>query len=161
MQMDLKKLNQLWIATFKMYLEAIEKGYDVNVSDILRDSKSILNELNLNKELLKEEWLMVKVLDLINEAQQKIFMIVNDEFSKKWNEIFKRILKGEEIFEEKIFKQKFYTGIPRDRKWFSTNDENIAKKAMNYGLCVEKRGNVYIIVGEESSIKDFLRRCRK
>ena len=161
MRIDLRKLNQLWFATLNMYLEAIRKGYDVNVSNILRDSKSILNELNLNKNLLKEEWLMVKVFDMISEAQQKIFMIADNEFLNKWNEIFKRILEGEIIFEERIFKQKFYTGIPRDKRWICTNDENLAKEAKDFGLSVEKRGDNYIIIGDESLIKDFLKKYRK
>ncbi len=160
-KLDLNILNQLWSATVEMYLEAIEKGYEVNVSDILRNVKSLLNELNLREELQKEEWLIVKVFDMINDAQQRIFMKASDRFVKKWDEIFKRILKGEKIYVKKIYRTKFYSGLPRDKKWIVTSNQEMVKVAMNHGLEIKKLKDKFVIIGNETDLKRLAKIMRE
>jgi len=113
----MKEIEQTWIATMKMAVEARKAGVSLDSAfELLRFAKSILNERrheHTEKELPVVEGMLL-------EAQKEIFLraeLLGKKFSKKWSNELKKAAEGEKIGEFSIWESKFYPTVPKDKKW--------------------------------------------
>ena len=88
------KLAQTFLATADMVTEARKIGFNVDRAlNLLRTAKSVLNEAYLKREIRDD--LLQHIEQLLQEAHAEIFSVCGEEFTEKWDEIFRRIMKGE------------------------------------------------------------------
>ncbi len=153
------KLAQTFLATADMVTEARKIGFNVDRAlNLLRTAKSVLNEAYLKREIRDD--LLQHIEQLLQEAHAEIFSVCGEEFTEKWDEIFKRIMKGEKYGEFKIEKMRFAVGLPRDRRWIRVKslEDEILKEIKEVAEVIETKEG-YVICGE--NLKEALEIMRK
>lgn len=162
----LELLQQNYLATLDMLADFNHRGFSSpEALDILRNTKSMINEMTLNPSTREE--LMEKSQALLEKAQQMIFFRsepMGPEFTGKWDKIFKNILEGSNYGEFSIEKSRFMPGLPRDGDWarvrlpHQINEEKLAEISDNLGVRIEKHDENHVIIrGEKSAIRQALK----
>lgn len=152
----MKEIEQAWVATTKMAVEARKAGVNLgNAFELLRSAKSVLNERGHGHA----------AEEMLAEAQKEIFSkaeLLGKKFSEKWSRALKKAAEGEKIGEFSIWESKFYPAAPKDRRWVRVSLprtlsikklEEIAKKCR---VAVEPQEKQHVII---SGDKDSLRKA--
>ncbi len=157
----MKEIEQAWVATTKMAVEARKAGVSLdNAFELLRSAKSVLNERGHGHaaEVSRAE-------EMLAEAQKEIFSkaeLLGKKFSEKWSRALKKAAEGEKIGEFSIWESKFYPAAPKDSRWVRVSLpktlsikklEEIAKRC---GAAVEPQEKRHVII---SGDKDSLRKA--
>lgn len=155
----MKEIEQAWVATTKMAVEARKAGVSLgNAFELLRSAKSVLNEHG-------HAAAAGRAGEMLAEAQKEIFSkaeLLGKKFSEKWSRELKKAAEGEKIGEFSIWESKFYPAAPKDRRWVRVSLprtlsikklEEIAKRC---GAAVEPQEKQHVII---SGDKDSLRKA--
>ncbi len=153
------KLAQTFLATADMITEARKMGFNVDRAlNLLRTAKSVLNEAYLKEEI--RDLLLQHAEHLLQEVHAEIFSICGEEFTEKWDETFKKIIKGEKYGNFRVEKMRFAVGMPRDKRWIRVKnlEEDILNEIKKVAKVV-KTEEGYVICGE--NLEEALRIMRK
>ncbi len=171
--MNLDALEQLWLAVMKMGTEVRKKtGIELSPAfELLRAAKPFLNECRLDAEAGEqaEPEFLVRAEEMIHSAQRDIYLAgesLGKNFIEGWDDVFGRVMRGERIGEFPLSKPSFRPGMPQGN-WVMIKPPKAlgAKKlsdiAKAHGLKLEKRDEGYILIGNDSSIREALKEVKE
>ena len=161
----MESIEQTWIVTQRMAGEVKKAGFAVDSAvNRLRSAKAMLNECRLDEHARAE--LLPKASALIEDAQREIVSTaepLGTDFTEKWTAELKRALMGEKIGEFTVEgSSKFYSNMPRDRKWVRVAIPESVKKELEgigdrAGAEIRPDGDSHVIIaGEKASIRKAL-----
>jgi len=167
--MLLDEQEQLWLATMKMGM-AVKKKSGIELSrafDQLRSAKTLLNECRLDDDAEPE--ILASAQEMINTAHREIYIAgeaLGTSFTKKWDETFDKIMRGEKIGEFPISKPTFEPGMPKG-KWIKIKPpkglkvKKLREIAKAKGLKIEKKDEHYILIGDSNSLQEALKSIKE
>ncbi|NOZ82377.1 MAG: DUF2096 domain-containing protein [Euryarchaeota archaeon] len=159
-------LSQRWLATMDMLVEVLRQGAKPEgVSELLRNSKSMLNDLRTRGT--EEPEILMRIEAALDEAQMRIFTSaeqLGSEFLERWTEVFENIRRGGVYREEEPLPARFYPRLPRSGRWARIRltsrltPAKLLEISRKHGVKIKKHGREHVIIlGERRALRNALR----
>jgi len=162
---NFKVLQQKWLASIDMLTELNRKGFSVpQASELLRHVKSMISEAMLNRSA--DQNFFIQADQYMDEAQREIFMAaepLGQEYIEKWDEVFRKIIRGEKYGDFRFNSSQFYPRLPRDDYWvrLRVSDDaspgDLKRISDRNGVEIkEHQENHLVVTGEKARVKKAL-----